>query len=68
MIGSMMESSLSVATATHPNIRYFNLDALLWLAAPPPHLKYIGEVVEIVKRVSSSLMRSWKARSFRRAA
>lgn len=53
MIGSMMESSISVAAAAqvaaaHPNIRYFDLDAPLWLAAPPTHLKYIGETVEII--------------------
>ncbi|MGM9951152.1 MAG: dipeptide epimerase, partial [Lysinibacillus sp.] len=52
MIGSMMESSISVAAAAqvaaaHPNIRYFDLDAPLWLAAPPTHVKYVGETVEI---------------------
>lgn len=53
MIGSMMESSISVAAAAqvagaHPNIQYFDLDAPLWLTKSPDHLKYDGELVEIV--------------------
>ena len=53
MIGSMIESSISVAAAAqvaaaHPNIRYFDLDAPLWLAVEPTHLAYAGEMVEIV--------------------
>lgn len=54
MIGSMMESSISVAAAArvaaaHPNIHYFDLDAPLWLAVEPTHLKYDGERVEIIE-------------------
>ena len=53
MIGSMMESSISVAAAAqvaaaHSNIRYFDLEAPLWLAMEPMHLKYVEETVEIV--------------------
>ena len=53
MIGSMMESSISVAAtvqvaAAHPNIRYFDLDAPLWLPIEPRHQKYVGETVEII--------------------
>lgn len=52
MIGSMMESSISVAAAAqvaaaHPNIHYFDLDAPLWLSTEPTHLKYVGQLVEI---------------------
>ena len=53
MMGSMMESSISVAAAAqvaaaHPNIRYFDFDAPLWLAVEPTYLTYAGEMVEIV--------------------
>lgn len=45
MIGSMMESCISVAAAAqvaaaHPNIKYFDLDAPLWLDRKPTHLQY----------------------------
>ena len=45
MVGSMMESSLSVSAvahlaAAHPNIHYFDLDAPLWLMEDPEGMTY----------------------------
>lgn len=50
MIGSMMEPSLSVAAAAHfasahPNVKFFDLDAPLWLSEEPDVLAYDGENV-----------------------
>ncbi|AZB44485.1 dipeptide epimerase [Bacillus sp. FJAT-42376] len=52
MIGSMMESSLSVSAAAHfaaahPNVHYFDLDAPLWLDERPKGLRYEGRKVEL---------------------
>lgn len=48
MIGSMMESSISVAAAahlaaSHPNIIYYDLDAPLWLEEKTNPIVYDGE-------------------------
>ncbi|KKO54249.1 dipeptide epimerase [Paenibacillus sp. DMB20] len=50
MIGSMMEPALSVAAAAHfaaahPNVKYFDLDAPLWLSEEPEELYYVTEEV-----------------------
>lgn len=50
MIGSMMEPGLSVAAAAHfaaahPNVKYFDLDAPLWLSEKPEELAYGGDKV-----------------------
>ncbi|MEI4620298.1 dipeptide epimerase [Bacillus pfraonensis] len=52
MVGSMMESSLSVAAITHvaaahPNIHYFDLDAPLWLMEEPGGITYNGPKVNL---------------------
>jgi len=52
MIGSMMESDQSVAAAAHfavahPNVRYFDLDAPLWLKEKPEFMKYVGEDITL---------------------
>ncbi|MBP6562017.1 MAG: dipeptide epimerase [Neisseriaceae bacterium] len=48
MIGSMMESSVSVSAAahlaaSHPNILYCDFDAPLWLSEAPQGLRYEGQ-------------------------
>ncbi|WP_203363731.1 dipeptide epimerase [Bacillus sp. REN10] len=50
MIGSMMEPALSVAAAAHfaaahPNVKYFDLDAPLWLSEETQELSYVNEKV-----------------------
>ncbi|TYR81387.1 dipeptide epimerase [Priestia megaterium] len=50
MIGSMMEPCLSVGAAAHfaaahPNVKYFDLDAPLWLSQDLDVLQYNGEEV-----------------------
>ncbi|WP_338778510.1 dipeptide epimerase [Metabacillus sp. FJAT-52054] len=52
MIGSMMESSVSVSAAAHfaaahPNVHYFDLDAPLWLNEQPEGMQYEGSKVEL---------------------
>ncbi|PFA16668.1 dipeptide epimerase [Bacillus cereus] len=52
MVGSMMESSLSVTAiahvaAAHPNIHYFDLDAPLWLMEEPDGITYNGPKVNL---------------------
>ncbi len=52
MIGSMMESSLSVTAAAHiaaahPNIHYVDLDAPLWLMEEPEGISYSGAKVNL---------------------
>lgn len=52
MVGSMMESSLSVSAvahlaAAHPNIHYFDLDAPLWLVEEPEGMTYTGPKVNL---------------------
>ncbi|WP_212091583.1 dipeptide epimerase [Bacillus nitratireducens] len=52
MVGSMMESSLSVSAvahlaAAHPNIHYFDLDAPLWLVEEPERMTYAGPKVNL---------------------
>ncbi|KFM99615.1 dipeptide epimerase [Bacillus clarus] len=52
MVGSMMESSLSVSAvahiaAAHPNIRYFDLDAPLWLLEEPDGMSFSGSKVNL---------------------
>ncbi|MED0674207.1 dipeptide epimerase [Aneurinibacillus thermoaerophilus] len=53
MIGSMMESSLSVAAAAHfaaghPNIKFYDLDAPLWLVEEPEGMIYNGGNIQLV--------------------
>ncbi len=53
MVGSMMESSISVAAAahfaaSHHNVEYCDLDAPLWLAEAPQGLEYEGESITLV--------------------
>jgi L-alanine-DL-glutamate epimerase-like enolase superfamily enzyme len=52
MIGSMMESSMSVAAAAHfaaahPNVQYYDLDAPLWLTEEPEGIRYKGKYIEL---------------------
>ncbi|MDM5155204.1 dipeptide epimerase [Bacillus sp. DX1.1] len=52
MVGSMMESSLSVTAiahvaAAHPNIHYFDLDAPLWLMEEPTGMTFSGPMVNL---------------------
>lgn len=52
MIGSMMEPTLSVAAAAHfaaahPNVKYFDLDAPLWLSEEPDVMTYKGENIQL---------------------
>jgi L-alanine-DL-glutamate epimerase-like enolase superfamily enzyme len=52
MVGSMMETSLSVSAAAHfaaahPNVRYFDLDAPLWLSENPQGLTYTGKQIAL---------------------
>lgn len=52
MIGSMMEPALSVGAAahfaaSHPNVKYFDLDAPLWLSEKPDVLMYHGEEIQL---------------------
>lgn len=52
MVGSMMESSLSVSAvahlaAAHPNIHYFDLDAPLWLVEEPEGMTYTDPKVNL---------------------
>ncbi|MBO9130427.1 dipeptide epimerase [Bacillus sp. 165] len=54
MVGSMMEASLSVSAAAHfaaahPNVRYFDLDAPLWLSEKPSGLIYNGKHITLPK-------------------
>ncbi|MFZ7807301.1 dipeptide epimerase [Bacillus thuringiensis] len=58
MVGSMMESSLSVSAvahlaAAHPNIHYFDLDAPLWLMEEPEGMTYSGSKVNLQSTVNS---------------
>ncbi|WP_141497604.1 dipeptide epimerase [Bacillus wiedmannii] len=58
MVGSMMESSLSVRAvahlaAAHPNIHYFDLDAPLWLMEEPEGMTYSGSKVNLQTTVNS---------------
>ncbi|EJR55016.1 hypothetical protein IIM_01956 [Bacillus cereus VD107] len=57
MVGSMMESSLSVSAvshlaAAHPNIHYFDLDAPLWLVEEPEGMTYTGPKVNLHSAVN----------------
>lgn len=52
MIGSMMEPAFSVGAAAHfaaahPNVKYFDLDAPLWLSEEPDVLKYNGADIQL---------------------
>lgn len=55
MIGSMMESSVSVSAAahfaaSHSNVLYCDFDAPLWLSAAPQGLSYQGQQVSLSQR------------------
>lgn len=55
MIGSMMESSVSVSAAahfaaSHPNVLYCDFDAPLWLTEAPQGLSYQGQQVFLNQR------------------
>lgn len=61
MIGSMMESSLSVAAAAHvatahPNIIYYDLDAPLWLEEKTDPIIYKGEEIILDSKPGLSLV------------
>uniref|UniRef100_UPI0038F61ECC enolase C-terminal domain-like protein n=1 Tax=Streptomyces turgidiscabies TaxID=85558 RepID=UPI0038F61ECC len=58
MVGSMMESSLSVSAVAHlaaanPNFHYFDLDAPLWLMEEPEGMTYSGSKVNLQSTVNS---------------
>ncbi|UOY92533.1 dipeptide epimerase [Ectobacillus sp. JY-23] len=60
MVGSMMESSLSVAAIAHvaeahPNIHYIDLDAPLWLSEEPIGISYDGANILLDKVKEKSL-------------